>query len=74
MFETIFSRPCAIAIHQAASFHEERCRYLLRCAQSGATAHTLRAIAHDHLNLQANQRISVHQTEGAASDWLNENL
>ena len=38
------------------------------------------AIAHDqlslinHLNLQANQRISVHQIEGAASDWLNENL
>ena len=77
MFETIFSRPCTIAIHQAAPLYEERCRYLLRHAQSGATADTLRAIAHDqlslinHLNLQANQRISVRQIEDAGSDWLN---
>ena len=73
MFETIFSRPCTIAIHQTAPLYEERCRYLLRHAQSGATADTLRAIAHDqlslinHLNLQANQRISVRQIEDAAS-------
>ena len=75
MFEWLFTQPCTIESYQAAPLADERERYLLHLAESGAARSTLRAIAHEQrslvffLDLTENNKVTVPDVEAAATQW-----
>ena len=75
MFENLFARACRIAEYRAAPLVEDRIRYLVHCAQCGATNYTLRSIAAHQLNLcrlldlRDDSEVSPHDIEAAAGAW-----
>ena len=75
MFENLFARACRIAEYRAAPLVEDRIRYLVHCAQCGATNYTLRSIAAHQLNLcrlldlRDDSEVSPSDIEAAAGAW-----
>lgn len=75
MFEKLFTRPGIIARYRAAPLYTERLRYLVHCAQGGATQRTLRVIAAHQANvvhfldLRQGERVSQTRIEAAAARW-----
>lgn len=75
MFETLFTYPYRIARYRAAPLLEDRLRYLVHYAQSGATPYTLRSIAAHQVNLcrlldlDEDAKVSVREVEAAARAW-----
>ena len=72
MFEELFTRPAAIEEYRNAPLAEDRLRYLVHCAERGATRWTLCKIAVDQLclvrllDLHADESISRSQVEAAS--------
>lgn len=75
MFENLFASARRIAEYRAAPLVEDRIRYLVHCAQCGATNYTLRSIAAHQLNLcrlldlREDSEISPKDIEAAAGAW-----
>jgi site-specific recombinase XerD len=74
MFEEIFF-PGTAEKYRAAPLVEQRERYLVHLKGLGTTRSTLRKCANDQLsfvrllNLQADDRVSIHRIEAAATIW-----
>ena len=79
MFETLFTRPYAIAHHRNGPLAEERRRYLAHCAENGIAISTLWVLADYLLRIakylklgkRGNDRISMAEVQAAAARWAN---
>ena len=75
MFENLFTRGAILNRYHTAPLVEERHRYLVHCAQTGARWRTLRVIAAHQVNLvhlldlRACDRVDVTRIEAAARQW-----